>query len=149
MTDRSKKPELKLAEDDPYASVVQEGDRGVEVQEKESARVRKWRQFQQKLDVAKGGIVQSFMMGALIGGGFGTVFGIWNAITHRTVMIIPIAAVTSGVSFGFFLACGSIIRMQPYNAMSYQMRYARYNLHTQSTEEEIAMWKVKYQTRGY
>jgi hypothetical protein len=49
-------------------------------------------------------------MGGLCGGAFGAIFGIWEAIKSRRLIIIPLSALMSGLSFGFILACGSVIR---------------------------------------
>ena len=49
-------------------------------------------------------------MGALVGGAFGGVMGTYQAIQMRSFMVIPIAMVGSGVSFGFFMGLGMTLR---------------------------------------
>jgi len=49
-------------------------------------------------------------MGFLVGSGFGLVSGIWVAWTYGKVSMIPISMLVSGGSFGFIMACGSVIR---------------------------------------
>lgn len=49
-------------------------------------------------------------MGFLVGSGFGLVSGIWVAWTYGKVSMIPISMLISGGSFGFIMACGSVIR---------------------------------------
>ena len=51
-----------------------------------------------------------FMMGALIGGCFGGVMGTYQAYQMRSFMVIPMAAIGSGVSFGFFMGLGMTLR---------------------------------------
>ena len=51
-----------------------------------------------------------FKMGALVGGAFGGVMGTYQAIQMRSFMVIPIAMVGSGVSFGFFMGLGMTLR---------------------------------------
>lgn len=49
-------------------------------------------------------------MGSLVGGGFGLVTGLWAAISYKKLSMIPISVIVSGGSFGFIMACGSMIR---------------------------------------
>ena len=63
-------------------------------------------------------------MGSLVGGGFGLVTGLWAAIQYKKLSMIPISVVISGGSFGFIMACGSVIRSD--DSEEYQMHY-QYN----------------------
>lgn len=51
-----------------------------------------------------------FLMGCLIGGSMGFLVGLPTAIKNRSFLILPASIVISGISFGIFLGCGSIIR---------------------------------------
>jgi len=54
--------------------------------------------------------VNGFKMGALVGGAFGGVLGTYQAIQMRSFMVIPLAAVGSGFSFGCCMGLGMMIR---------------------------------------
>lgn len=143
MSDRKKKEDLNVSDDDPYASVATDKDLSIETTKKESARSRKWNQFMQRFEMAKAGMYQSFLMGAMVGGGFGLVFGLWNAITYKSFLVLPIAVITSGASFGFFMACGSLIRTHPLNNLNGNPNLLTYNSLTNRIEE-VPLWKMKY-----
>jgi len=66
-------------------------------------------------------------MGCLVGGIFGTLMGC--AFTYKTgnMLYIPISAVTSGGSFGFFLGIGTVVR----------------NGEAQVYDEEFLWWKIQ------
>ena len=51
-----------------------------------------------------------FMIGASLGGAFGFLYGTYAAIKFKHVLYLPIAVVQAGGAFGFFLACGTVIR---------------------------------------
>ena len=55
-------------------------------------------------------MLQGAMMGLMVGGLFGFAVGCYSAIQTRRFMAIPISTIVSGVSFGFILGCGSMIR---------------------------------------
>lgn len=55
-------------------------------------------------------MMQGAMMGFMVGGLFGFAVGCYSAIQTRRFMAIPISTIVSGVSFGFILGCGSMIR---------------------------------------
>ena len=38
--------------------------------------------------------------------------GLYSAITTRSILILPLSAIVSGASFGFFLGVGSMIRSE-------------------------------------
>jgi hypothetical protein len=49
-------------------------------------------------------------MGAIVGGIFGGLTGCWYAYQTRSLLVIPMVALTSGGSFGFFMGVGMIMR---------------------------------------
>ncbi|KAF8822478.1 hypothetical protein IE077_003702 [Cardiosporidium cionae] len=51
-------------------------------------------------------------MGAAVGGIFGGLTGLYASVVHRNVLILPLSIVGGGVSFGFFLGCGMIVRCE-------------------------------------
>ncbi|KAL3908514.1 MAG: hypothetical protein SGPRY_009768 [Prymnesium sp.] len=51
-----------------------------------------------------------FMIGASLGGAFGFLYGSYAAVVYRHVLYLPISVVQAGGAFGFFLACGTVIR---------------------------------------
>ena len=53
-----------------------------------------------------------FMIGASLGGAFGFMYGTYAAIKFKHVLYLPIAVVQAGGAFGFFLACGTVIRCE-------------------------------------
>ena len=56
--------------------------------------------------------LQGFKMGAIVGGIFGGLTGLYYAITTRSFMYIPMFALTSGGSFGFFMGVGMVMRSE-------------------------------------
>ena len=50
-------------------------------------------------------------MGGMIGGTFGAAFGTFYAIQNRTFWLMPMSAISSGVTFGFFMGLGMTFRM--------------------------------------
>lgn len=61
--------------------------------------------------------LQGFKMGAVVGGIFGGMTGLYYAFQTRSFMYIPMIMLTSGGSFGFFMGIGNIMRseMEPAN----------------------------------
>jgi hypothetical protein len=51
-----------------------------------------------------------FIMGFMIGGLFGGVIGIYSAFQTKRLITIPMSVLISGISFGFILGCGAVIR---------------------------------------
>ena len=51
-----------------------------------------------------------FKMGAAGGGIFGGVMGTYYAVTTRTISMIPISIFGTGLSFGFFMGMGMVLR---------------------------------------
>ena len=56
--------------------------------------------------------IQGFKMGAIVGGIFGGLTGLYYAVTTRTFWYIPMIMFTSGGSFGFFMGVGMIMRSE-------------------------------------
>lgn len=56
--------------------------------------------------------IQGFKMGAVVGGIFGGLMGLYMFITTRQFIYIPISAITSGGSFGFFMGLGMVMRSE-------------------------------------
>lgn len=50
------------------------------------------------------------MVGAMVGGMFGFLMGVWSAIQTRRLMAIPLSVIVSGGTFGFIMGCGSMVR---------------------------------------
>eukprot|EP00357_Protocruzia_adherens_P029669 CAMPEP_0114994634 /NCGR_PEP_ID=MMETSP0216-20121206/13252_1 /TAXON_ID=223996 /ORGANISM="Protocruzia adherens, Strain Boccale" /LENGTH=153 /DNA_ID=CAMNT_0002358525 /DNA_START=29 /DNA_END=490 /DNA_ORIENTATION=+ len=80
---------------------------------KESRWARKKARFSSKLGEKSETMKQGFKMGFMIGGGLGAALGTYQAIVTRSLLPIPLFVVTSGVSFGFFLSIGTIVRTEP------------------------------------
>jgi len=57
-----------------------------------------------------GKLQSGFMIGASLGGAFGFMYGAYAAIKFKHVLYLPIAVIQAGGAFGFFLACGTVIR---------------------------------------
>ena len=55
---------------------------------------------------------QGFKMGFIVGGIFGGLMGTYYAIVQRQFMFIPMSAIGSGCSFGFFMGIGMIMRAE-------------------------------------
>lgn len=51
-------------------------------------------------------------MGFIVGGIFGGCMGTYYAIVYRQLMYIPMSAIGSGGSFGFFMGIGMIMRSE-------------------------------------
>ena len=49
-------------------------------------------------------------MGAIVGGIFGGLTGVYYAYQTKSFLVIPMVALTSGGSFGFFMGVGMIMR---------------------------------------
>jgi hypothetical protein len=101
---------LSKDDDDPYSKYMDDDDNTIRTPEKESARSRKFRILKEKATMLYGNAINGFIVGGLVGGSFGLIVGTYTAITHRSLLIIPASTIISGLSFGFFLACGSMIR---------------------------------------
>lgn len=54
--------------------------------------------------------ILGFKLGGIIGGTFGTVIGAYYSFAYRSLIYLPAFAISSGMSFGFFMAIGTIVR---------------------------------------
>ena len=133
---------------DPYAQIAEESSKNtLDGPKKETSREKKWRLLKQKFYETRGVMKQSFIMGAMVGGGFGFVFGLYNAVVYKSLIMLPVATVTSAVSFGFFLACGSIIRMDDNlkGLKSPELKMIRYDpIQNKYLVHDQEFWKIKY-----
>ncbi len=57
-----------------------------------------------------GKLQSGFMIGASLGGAVGFLYGTYAAIRYKHILYLPIAVLQAGGGFGFFLACGTVIR---------------------------------------
>eukprot|EP00966_Prymnesium_polylepis_P038483 893117-Prymnesium_polylepis.1 len=57
-----------------------------------------------------GKLQSGFFIGASLGGAFGFMYGAYASVVYRHILYLPIAVVQAGGAFGFFLACGTVIR---------------------------------------
>jgi hypothetical protein len=83
---------------------------------------KKYQKFVQKLQTSKENAKNGAIMGTMVGGLFGFVVGALTAFQTRRFITIPISTVISGVSFGFILGCGSIIRSAELNYIKKEMK---------------------------
>ena len=54
-------------------------------------------------------------MGGIVGGLFGGLMGTYYAFSYRAFSYIPMGALGSGLSFGFFMGIGMIIRSEGFD----------------------------------
>ena len=130
---------------DPYAQIVDEPSKNTLKEPKtETSRNRKWKLLKQKFFEKREVMKQSFTMGAMVGGGFGFIFGLYNAVLYKSWTMLPVTTVVSAFSFGFFLACGSIIRTDD-NSKSSQLKVIKYD-RTQNRYifNDQVFWEIKY-----
>lgn len=137
-----------LNEDDPYYEFAKGTKSTMGETKPETSRQRKWRQFKERWGDIKGGMQMSFLMGCMVGGGFGGIVGLYYAISHRSFIIFPVSMITSGLSFGFFLMCGSLVRSNDFTNKSlagYDNRLLTYNIESGKYQlSENPLWMFKY-----
>mmetsp|Transcript_32534 Transcript_32534/g.29383 ORF Transcript_32534/g.29383 Transcript_32534/m.29383 type:complete len:96 (-) Transcript_32534:45-332(-) len=93
---------------------------------------------------------QSFIMGAMVGAGFGSCIGLYQAITYRSWIMFPLITITSSGSFGFFLMFGSLVRMDASEREhTPQLNYLRAKIDTKEIEDDVAFWRHKYMGRNF
>ena len=54
--------------------------------------------------------IQGFKTGFIVGGIFGSLIGTYYAIRTRALYVIPLIAISTGSSFGFFMGIGMLMR---------------------------------------
>eukprot|EP01016_Furgasonia_blochmanni_P049690 TRINITY_DN7570_c0_g1_i7.p1 TRINITY_DN7570_c0_g1~~TRINITY_DN7570_c0_g1_i7.p1 ORF type:complete len:244 (+),score=64.79 TRINITY_DN7570_c0_g1_i7:65-796(+) len=99
----------------PYEKFLNESENKLESPVQESARQRKIKLIKKKYHELKGNFISGAIMGSLVGGGFGFVWGLYSAVANRSIWILPIATLSSAASFGFLLGCGALIRNDDLN----------------------------------
>jgi hypothetical protein len=62
-----------------------------------------------------------FLIGSLVGGSFGTIIGLYTAVVNRSLLLLPLSAIISAASFGFFLGVGSMIRNDEFDLEKIKM----------------------------
>ena len=148
MSKKNNPKDNSLNEDDPYYEFAKESKSTMNDTKTETSRQRKWRQFTERWGDIKGSMQMSFLMGCMVGGGFGGIVGLYYAVTHRSFIIFPVSILTSGLSFGFFLMCGSLVRSSDFNGKSlkgYDNRMLTYNIEDGKIElSENPIWMLKY-----
>eukprot|EP00922_Rhytidocystis_sp_ex-Travisia-forbesii_P025861 GHVS01037940.1.p1 GENE.GHVS01037940.1~~GHVS01037940.1.p1 ORF type:complete len:227 (-),score=38.18 GHVS01037940.1:161-841(-) len=77
-------------------------------------------------------IKMGMKMGALVGGIFGGLTGTYAAVVHRNFLILPLSVVGGGISFGFFLGCGMMVRCDdsvpvraPHHSLARELNFAK------------------------
>lgn len=144
MSKNKQQDTLHVEDDDPYANIAQESANTLETEgKKESARSKKWNKLKQNFGMKKQAIKQGFLMGSMVGGGFGLIMGIYAGIQYRSLVVVPLTALGSAASFGFFMACGTLIRSHQFDD-NVQLDFVRYNVKEEKYEQGVPLWKVKY-----
>mmetsp|Transcript_11793 Transcript_11793/g.19916 ORF Transcript_11793/g.19916 Transcript_11793/m.19916 type:complete len:104 (-) Transcript_11793:52-363(-) len=72
---------------------------------------KKKRIFGEAKDLQKN-FFMGFLMGGAVGGLMGGLTGTYFAFQYRQFSLIPLMAISSGCSFGFFMGIGSVMRSQ-------------------------------------
>ncbi|TNV80912.1 hypothetical protein FGO68_gene11471 [Halteria grandinella] len=85
--------------------------------------------------------LQGFKMGAVVGGIFGGMTGLYYAFQTRSFMYIPMIMLTSGGSFGFFMGIGNIMRseMEEKTANGSEENDDEYSVVTVSVNEDASV----------
>jgi len=68
-----------------------------------------------------GKLQSGFMIGGALGGAFGFMYGCYAAVVYKHILYLPIAVVQAGGAFGFFLACGTVIRCDEQRRLEYKI----------------------------
>lgn len=87
--------------------------------------------------------MQGLMMGATVGGIFGLLAGTLAFYQTRNIMYIPISTLTMGMSFGFFMGVGTVVRSdgEKIEINEYHLLKANENWEMRILEAD---WKRKY-----
>ena len=97
---------------DPYERVLKEErfSKNLVPFDSSTKFAKKWNKLKGKIEGARDNMIQGAIMGFMVGGLFGFAVGCYSAMQTRRFIAIPISTIVSGVSFGFILGCGSMIR---------------------------------------
>ena len=90
--------------------------------------------------------LQGFKMGAMVGGIFGGITGLYYAYQTRSLLVIPMIALSSGGSFGFFMGVGMIMRSEMEGAEEENQSYD-VCINKESGEVEYTPIYQKYQEK--
>ena len=82
------------------------------VAQKKGLLARKFERIFGAMGNFQGLFIQGFKMGFIVGSIFGGLMGSYYAIAYRQFMYIPMSAIGSGSSFGFFMGIGSVMRSE-------------------------------------
>lgn len=82
---------------------------------------------------------QGFKMGAVVGGIFGGLTGLYYAFQTRSFMYIPMIMLTSGGSFGFFMGVGNIMRSEMESSTSANEEEGEYSIVTLAVKEDATL----------
>jgi len=69
-----------------------------------------------------GKLQSGFMIGGALGGAFGFMYGCYASVVYKHILYLPIAVVQAGGAFGFFLACGTVIRCDELPRLEYKVQ---------------------------
>ena len=108
----AKSPTFKPEATDSFSSADQKAAEEKITNKPPTLMQRKMRRFKKALGGSQTIFLQGFKMGALVGGCFGGIMGLYYAVTYKTFYLMPLAALGSGCSFGFFMGIGMFIRTQ-------------------------------------
>ena len=97
---------------DPYDQFLTHSFNRLEAPKIQIARRRKWRNFQAHANRLFSKALNGFVSGAMVGSSIGLLFGIYYGVQNKSLLIVPLSAIISGCSFGFFAACGSMVKSQ-------------------------------------
>ncbi|CAG9319483.1 unnamed protein product [Blepharisma stoltei] len=128
-------------EKDPYAI-----ENFGESKKKPSRLLAKWNRLKSTF-VGKEGFsekfIQGFKMGGIVGGIFGSLSGIFAAWKTKNPIYIPISGAIMGLSFGFFMGVGSVVRSDDEYLDTNHYELLKINEEWQMRVLE-ADWKRKY-----
>ncbi len=136
---------LKADDDDPY-SQFDDDDSASTL--KMPASQSKWQRKMVRLKAKLGDFNVNFQngafMGAMVGGSFGFIVGIYQSFVSRSIWMLPLSTVISGVSFGFIMGCGSIIRSDVADeAMKQQMHLVTIDALGRPTVQREMFWEQR------
>ena len=88
--------------------------RAMKEEEEKNRPLTKWERKKARIFGESKTMQKNFLVGFAMGGGIGAcmggIMGTYAAITYRQMSIIPMAMLSSGCSFGFFMGLGAVLR---------------------------------------